>query len=71
MAKKLVALLFMAVLAFPLSTAMFAQDAPMKMGKEKETRWEGTVVRTNADKSTLTVRDSNSVEMIVQYDSST
>ena len=72
MAKKLVALLFMAVLAFPLSTAMFAQDAPMKMSKEKEARWEGTVVRTNADKSTLTVRKTDGgVEMTVVYDSST
>jgi hypothetical protein len=72
MAKKLVALMFMAVLVFPLSTAMFAQDAPMKMAKEKEARWEGTVIRTNADKSTLTVRKSDgTVEMTVVYDSST
>ena len=41
MAKKLVALMFMAVLAFPLSTALFSQDAPMKMAKEKEAKWEG------------------------------
>ena len=72
MAKKLFTLLFMAVLTFPMS--MLAQDAtksdaPMKAAKE--VRWEGTVVRTSPDKSTLTVRDSNSVEMIVQYDSST
>ena len=36
MAKKLFTLLFLAVLAFPLSTGMFAQDASMKMAKEKE-----------------------------------
>ena len=36
MAKKLVALMFMAVLAFPLSTGLFSQDAPMKMAKEGE-----------------------------------
>ena len=69
MVKKLFTLLFMAVLALPLSTGVFAQDAPMKMAKE--VRWEGTVVRTNPDKSTLTVRDRNGIEMIVQYDSST
>ncbi len=46
MVKKLIALMFMAVLAFPLSTALFSQDAPMKMAKEKEAKWEGTVVRT-------------------------
>ena len=69
MVKKLLILLFTSVLAFPLSTLVFAQDAPMKAAKEA--RWAGTVIRSNPDKSTLTVRDSNSVEMIVQYDSST
>ena len=73
MAKKLLALVFMAVIAFPLSTA-FAQDAmkadaPMKMAKEA--KWEGNVVRTSADKSTLTVRNGSGVEMTVMYDSST
>jgi hypothetical protein len=67
--KKLLILVFTSVLIFPLSTVVFAQDAPMKTAKEA--RWEGTVIRNNPDKSTLTVRDSNSVEMIVQYDSST
>jgi hypothetical protein len=69
MVKKLLILLFTSVLAFPLSPLVFAQDAPMKA--VKEARWEGTVIRSNPDKSTLTVRDSNGVEMIVQYDSST
>ena len=41
------------------------------MKAAKETRWEGTVIRSNPDKSTLTVRDRKGVEMIVQYDSST
>jgi hypothetical protein len=67
--KNLLILLFTSVLAFPLSTLVFAQDAPLKVAKEG--RWEGTVIRSNPDKSTLTVSDSNSVEMIVQYDSST
>ena len=73
MVKKLLALLFMAVLAFPLATA-FAQDAmkadaPMKGGKEA--KWEGNVVRTSTDKSTLTVRNGSGVEMTIMYDSST
>ena len=69
MVKKLLILLFTFAFAFPLSTLMIAQDAPMKAAKE--TRWEGTVIRSSPDKSTLTVRDRHSVEMIVQYDSST
>jgi hypothetical protein len=73
MVKKLLTLLFMAVLAFPMS--MLAQDtmkpdAPMKAAKE--VRWEGTVVRTSPDKSTLTVRKGDGgVEMTIVYDSST
>jgi hypothetical protein len=74
MAKKVFTLLFMALLAFPLSSGLFAQDtmksdAPMK--SEKEARWEGTVIRTSSDNSTLTVRKSGGVEMTVVYDSST
>jgi hypothetical protein len=71
MVKKLLILLFTSVLAFPLSMLVFAQEAPAQAKAAKEARWEGTVIRSNPDKSTLTVRDSNSVEMIVQYDSST
>jgi hypothetical protein len=66
MAKKLLTLLFMAVLAFPMG--MLAQDA-MKGGKEA--KWEGNVVRTSTDKSTLTVRNGTGVEMTISYDSST
>jgi hypothetical protein len=69
MAKKLLAMLFMVVLALPLSSVVFAQDAPMKMAKEA--KWEGKVIRINADKSTLTVRKGDGVEMAVTYDSST
>ena len=73
MGKKLLALLFVSVLALPLSTAVFAQEAPAKEKAAKETRWEGTVVRSNPDKSTLTVRKagSTSAEMTIEYDSST
>src|ERR1700730_5858181 len=69
MVKKLLILLITSVLAFPLSTLMIAQHAAMRAAKEA--RWEGTVIRSNPDKSTLTVRDRKGVEMIVQYDSST
>ncbi len=73
MVKKLLTLLFTSsVLAFPLSTAVFAQDAPAQTKAAKEARWDGIVIRSSPDKSTLTVRKRGaSAEMIVQYDSST
>jgi hypothetical protein len=73
MGKKLLTLLFVSVLAFPLSTAVFAQEAPAKEKVAKEARWEGTVIRSSPDKSTLTVRKAGSgnAEMTVEYDSST
>ena len=40
----------------PLSTAVFAQDAPAQANPAKQDRWEGMVIRTNQDKSTLNVR---------------
>ena len=66
---RILILFFTSLLAISLSTLMIAQDAPMNAAKK--TRWEGTIIRSDPDKSTLTVRDSNGVEMIVQYDSST
>jgi hypothetical protein len=70
MVKKLLILLFTSVLAFPLSTLVFGQDAPMKAAKEA--RWEGNVQRSSPDQSTLTVKKvGSSAEMTVQYDSST
>jgi hypothetical protein len=71
MVKKLLTLLFMSVLAFPLSTVVFAPEAAAQDKAAKETRWEGTVIRSNPDKSTLTVRNDGKIEMVVQYDSST
>ena len=72
MSKKLLTLLFMSVLAFPLSQLAFAQEAPAQQKAAKETHLEGIVVRTSQDKSTLTVRKAgSSVEKIVKYDSST
>jgi len=51
---------------------MFAQETPAKTKAAKEARWDGTVIRSNPDKSTLTVRKLGSnAEMTVGYDSST
>ena len=71
MVKRLLTLLFMSVLAFPLSTVVFAPEAAAQDKAAKETRWEGTVIRSSPDKSTLTVRNGEGAEMTVQYDSST
>ena len=72
MAKKLLILLFTFVLAFPLATAVFAQEAPAQEKPATVARWDGHVIRSNKDKSTLTVRKvGSSVEKTVQYDSST
>jgi hypothetical protein len=69
MVKKVLTLLFASVLALPLATAVFAQEAPTQA---KEARWEGVVTRSSTDKSTLTVRKVGSaVEKTVAYDSST
>ena len=77
MAKKLFTLLCGSVLAFPV-LALLVQAAPAqeqmeKMDKmAKQDRWEGTVIRSSPDKSTLTVRKpGSSEEKTVQYDSST
>ena len=85
MVKKLLALLFTSVLVFSLSMPVFAQEGSKKEeAKEtsaqekaekkaaKQARWEGIVMRSNKDKSTLTVRKrGSSVEKIIHYDSST
>jgi len=68
MVNKLFTLLFASVLVFPLSTAVFAQEAKAA----KPARWEGMVTRVSKDQSTLTVRNvGSSHEKTVQYDSST
>jgi hypothetical protein len=80
--KKLLGFLsFACVLAFLPSILLSAQDKPEDAKaapageKEKATksaRWEGIVVRSNKDNSTLTVRRrGSSVEKTVEYDSST
>jgi len=74
MVKKLLTLLFVSALAVPISTAVFAQEAPAKEKEKvaKEASWQGTVVRSSPDKSALTVRKPVSdAEMTCQYDSST
>ena len=74
MVKNLLVLLFVSVIAFPTS-ALFGQAAPAeeKMDKmAKQDRWEGNVIRSSQDKSTLTVRKVGSTqERNVAYDSST
>jgi hypothetical protein len=72
MLKQLLALLLTSVLTFPLATAVFAQDAPAKEKVAKEGRWEGHIVRSSKDQSSLTVRKVGlMVEKIVKYDNST
>jgi esterase/lipase superfamily enzyme len=72
MLKKLLALLLTSVLTFPLATAVFAQDAPAKEKVAKEGRWEGHIIRSSKDQSSLTVRKvGSSAERIVKYDNST
>ena len=74
MVKKLLFLLFASVLAFPVSALLVqVASAQDKMDrKAKQDRWEGEVIRSDKDKSTLTVRKMGSTqERTVQYDSST
>jgi hypothetical protein len=72
MLKKLITLVFGLVVAFPLATAAFAQDAA---ATAKEARVEGTIIRSSTEKSTLTVRKvgsmSSTSDKTVQYDAST
>ena len=72
MARKLLTLLVTSILVLPLSTAVLVPDAGAQDKAAKESRWDGTVIRSSPDKSTLTVRKrGGSAEMVVQYDSST
>ena len=71
MAQRRVSFLCVSMLAFLTSTLLLAQEKKGdKMGTEG--RWEGNVVRTNPEKSTLTVRDWNSnLERTIHYDAAT
>jgi hypothetical protein len=70
MLKKQIILLMGLVLTFPLAMAVIAQEAP---AKAKEVRWEGNIIRSSKEDSSLTVRKvgSETLEKIVRYDSST
>jgi len=70
MLKKQLTLLFALILIFPLAMAIAGQQAP---AQPKEARWEGTVIRSSKENSTLTVRKVGTPadERTVQYDSST
>jgi hypothetical protein len=71
MVKQLFTLLCVSVITFSPSTAVLAKS-PAQTKTAKEARWEGNVIRSDPDKSTLTVRKvGSSVERIVHYDSST
>ncbi len=70
MIRKLFALLFAPLIVYSLTVVAPAQDKTHK--NSSEGRWEGNVIRSNPEKSTLTVRSVNSnIEKIVHYDSGT
>lgn len=85
MARKAFALLFGSALVLVLSIPALTQEpSDAGVGKQtpsphtkngkaaRESRWEGIVIRSNKDKSTLTVRKIGSkAEKTVHYDSST
>jgi hypothetical protein len=76
MVKKLLALVFTSLLVFAASAPLFAQEAAKeKMAKPKKTeqaRWEGIVVRSSSEKSTLDVRKrGGNIEKTIHYDGST
>lgn len=72
MVRQLFALSCASVILFSLIAAVKAPAQDKVHKQDNEGRWEGNVVRSDPDKSTLTVRkvDSN-VERIVHYDSGT
>jgi hypothetical protein len=72
MLRKLFTLLSAFVVVFSLTMAVKAPAQDKAHQKDNEGRWEGNVVRSNPEKSTLTVRKvDSSVERIVHYDGGT
>jgi hypothetical protein len=76
MVKKLLALVFTSLFVFSMAASVFAQEAAKeKMAKPKkaeQAKWEGIVVRSSAEKSTLDVRQrGGNIEKTIHYDSST
>ena len=70
MLKRQLGLLFSLVLIFPLAQAVLAQEAAP--AKAKEDSWEGRILRSSKDDSSLTVqKEGGSVERTVVYDGST
>jgi hypothetical protein len=74
MVKKIATLLWVSVITLSLlvlmATSASAQEKTEKKGRQA--RWEGNVVSSNPDKSTLTVRKVDShADLTVKYDSST
>ena len=74
--KRTITLLLTSVLVCSLGMPVVAQEKAASGGDEakagKQGRWEGMVVRSNPDKSQLTVRARGSnTEKAVEYDSST
>jgi hypothetical protein len=69
MLKKKLILMFALLITFPVAV-VFAQQAP---AMAKEVRWEGRIVRSNKDGSSLTIRKvgSSTLERTVLYDGST
>jgi len=69
--KKLLGLLFVSLFAFTVSTPILSQESTTTK-PAKEGRWEGNVIRTNADHSTIDVRQvGGQVERTIHYDSAT
>ena len=74
MPRRIVVLLFASVFVYTPSMPGFAQDTPAPQKKEnatKQARVEGVIIRSDKDKSMLTVRDTKSHEREVVYDNST
>lgn len=71
MKNKLIALLFASVLTVAVPAVLLQTASAEEDKMAKLDRWEGTVIRSSADKSTLTVRNNDGAEMTVQYDGST
>ena len=72
MVRMLFTLLCAFVIVFSLAAAVEAPAQEKMHKKANEGHWEGNVIRSNPDKSTLTVRkvDSN-IEKTVHYDGAT
>ena len=72
MVRELFTLLCASVIVFSLTAAVKAPAQEKMHKKATEGRWEGNVIRSNPDKSTLTVRRvGSSVEKTVHYDGAT